>query len=476
MQGPDDALDVRGDESLAEMLEKVRRSSSLAVRIDLSKHPVLREQPHIRKIFQSAAVEVGKSVTFHTSHKRPLSAQGYARSTPRVAAVRHLISARDQSLPVSAPSAQRHLTPFVLAVCASGLLTSVVLFILPRAWVNVRVTAEPLVTDVTINLDTSATTPRRADGVLPARHVSIQDDIAREFPIETIQERGNRARGLVDLVNTTDQPQGVRAGTRLTNGADVVLRIQRGVIVPPHGRAAVSVIAEQGGVAGNLSPQRLTLPGLPPAAQRVLYAESVTSLSGGTERLVRVLTNADLVRAMNILRADAEAQLHTKLQGDRLLERHELYRLNVELKETSRALGAESETVRIRAHVSAEALTTNTDGLQQFLTDILRTRSGPNKDIAHVVDLQDFRVIAADWNARRAEMSVHVETTVLPDLFDTKLRARLAGQTVGEAQAIMNELPGVRETTVVLSPWWVRRVPSNPRNIHLRRIISSLRQ
>jgi hypothetical protein len=379
--------------------------------------------------------------------------------------------------------------PFILAVLAGALLTSVVLFVLPRAWVTIQVAAEPLATDVTLILDTSATIPRQEDGVLPARHLRVEEIFEREAPIETIQEQGNRAVGAVDLVNTLDTPQGIKAGTRLVNAQGVVVRVQRGAIIPGHGRSLVNVVADQGGTAGNLSPQRLTMPGLSVAAQRILFGEVVTPLSGGSTHPVRVLGPEDLDRATQILRADADTRLRTQLRaeqfshdsranaGQQLLDRDELLRVSVEVLETTPSLGAEGTTVHLRARVSAEALTTKLDDLRQFLADIVRTRAGPGKDIQDAPNLNDLHVVSVDWGRRTAELSLHVETTALPSpLLGADLGARLAGRTPEGAEHLLKGLPGVREITVVLSPVWVRRVPTNPRNIHIRRVLIPARR
>lgn len=474
-------MHARGEESLAEILQRVCRNPALNVLINASHHRALREQPHIRKLLQSAAAEAGKSVTFLMSDGAP--------RTPRAGQTGALLRARRPRYSRShsprwmlAQTSRTLHSPFLLAVGAGALLASVVLFVLPRAWITVHVSAEPLVTDVAFFLDTSATIPMAEGGVLPARHLNVEESVEREFPIETFQERGNRAAGSVNLVNATDTVQGIKAGTRLISRTGVVVRIQRGVIVPKQGRVSVPVRADQGGVSGNLSPQRLTIPGLAPSAQSVLFAENATALSGGSTQRVRVLTEEDLFRATQALRADAEARLRAKLQVQQparerplgsgaLLERSELLRTNVEVLETSPALGAEGEVVRVRARVSAEALTTTLDTLKQFLKDFLRTRAGPQKDITLDGDLHDLRVVSVNWSTRRVELSLHVETTVLPDLLQTELRARLAGQTPESAEELLKGLSGVREATVILSPVWVRRIPGNPRNIHLRRVL-----
>lgn len=440
----------------------------------------------MRKILRSAAAEIGKSVTFHAAGRSPdtparAASAGTATTVQRASG----LPARHSHKRPSTRARELH-SPFILAMLAGALFTSVVLFVLPRALITVHVATEPLATDVTLTLDTSVTEARPEDGALPARHVRVEEVVERDFPIATMQERGNRAAGFVDVVNATDTTQGIKAGTRLISTTGVVVRVQRGTIIPRQSRLPARVVADQGGTAGNLSPQRLTMPGLSTSAQHVLYGDVLTALSGGSEQLVRVLADEDIEHAKQELRTDSEARLRTRVQAElpsktdakntqTLLERSDLLRIHVEVLETTPSLGGIGEAVHVRARVSAESLTTTLEGLQQLIEAIVRTRVGPGKDIADIGNLQDLRVVSVDWGTRRATVSLHVETIVLPDLLGTDLPARLAGRTPESAEELLKGLPGVRLTTVVLSPVWARRVPGNPRNIHIRRVLTPAR-
>lgn len=475
------ALTLRGDEDLAEILEQIRAYGYPAVLVDCTPHRLLAERPQVRRLLAAAASDFGKTVAFHLPETRGRApAPGHEPRSPAV--VRRRTRSGD-SLPRSPtvdPDSRGMKYPFVLAVLAGALLTSVVLFVLPRARVTITATAEPLVADLRIILDTSATEPRVGDGVHPARHLLVEDTVEGEFPVETIVEKGERATGMVELINQTRSPQGIKGGSRLVSASGVVVRTERGVIIPGSGRAPVTVRADAGGTNGNLEPQRLTFPALTEQAQRLLSAEAVTALRGGTDRPVRALAQADVDRAAAALRARAETALGEQLRAEHApspaggpprppLERPELSRVTVADTESSVPIGTEGTSFRLRARVRAEALAAERDALSGFVRDLLRARAGEGKEVESAGNLDDLRVLTVQWGERRAELSLRVETTVGPALPDPDLKVRLAGRTAENAEAFLRTLPGIRKASVALSPVWIRRVPSNPRNIHLER-------
>lgn len=506
---------LRAPDDLPEVLEHIRRHREPLVVVDCADHTLLRTDRQLRRLVQAAAADFGKEVVFHTHEEegdawrstrraaqdaRPSDLRGSHRrtlgapvSSPRTGIPRRLW--RSRGVPRrSAWSPPRYLPFFVLL--SGALLTIVVLFVLPRARITLRAAEEPLVTDLTVHL-VAAGSKRSLEGrELEARSVIVEETAEGEFPVETIVEKGNRAEGTIELVNRTAEAQPIRASTRLESASGIVVRTERGVMLPPLGRVPVPVRAAFGGSAGNLEPQRLQMPGLDPASRHLIFGEIVRPLSGGTDRRVRELAQADVDRAAEMLRARAEETLQRRLHEEigatsgrrdvrsegqpaslreallagqpRRIERPELSRIRVDVRGTSSPIGTEAERFTLQSRIHAEALTVEEEALQEFFMELLGREAGEGKVVAlEAINLAELRVLDVRWEDKRAELSLHVETVVREAIDLEGLKVRLAGRTAEDAEVFLRNIPGIRAADVGLSPVWVRHVPSNPQNVRI---------
>lgn len=478
---------VLREESIPEVLARIRAHQAPRVVLDCADHRLLHDQGHVRRLLAVAAADLGKTLSFvenslgtdadrdNTVSRRAAVVRDHQRKlldrpgAKRLSQDRTSQSSSWKSLPDSVRPV-RLLTAFAFA--AGALLAGVVLFILPRSRVTLATITEPLSADLTVELAVYGDATDEVNLAHPGRHVAVEETVQGEFPAETVVERGERAQGTVVLVNRTSAPQGIKTGTRLQDQNGVVVRTQKDAIIPPQGRAPVAVRAEAGGTAGNLSPQHLSMPALPKESRQLLFADVVESLRGGTDRPVRVVSSEDIRRASESLKALVEGRLKEKLRTEfgaesAWFERSELLRTVVTDESPSVPLKTETDKFQLRVTVRAEALTASGEALRSALDSLLRSRAGEGKDIVRGANLDDLRVLDVRWDDLRATLSLHAETTVVPALKVEELKEQLSGRSVADAEAFLQALPGVRRASVSLSPVWVKHVPENNRNVHV---------
>lgn len=492
-QGTVPVLIIPASDDLPDILEKIRRTVTSHILLDCRQHPVLCADPFVRRLLHATAAEFGKDVAFQladpvgrvaSSARREARARPAAQGSRRKRLLPRMLPERSRlpwrGLTLVAPHGRVALIAF--AVVAGMLLTGVVMFVAPRARARVVLATEPFSADLTLWLDTSVREPQLATSTHPVRLLRSEEAFEGVFPVETFVEKGARAEGVVDIVNDTAAPQGIKTRTRLQSASGIVVRTQRDVIVPAGSRASIAVQAEEGGSKANLESQRLVMPALSAASQRVLYGELVRPLRGGTDRTVGQLAAADVERGIATLRENAQGKLLELVQSDappqagsasgskqkqETFSRPELSRVTVGTAESDPPVGTEADSMRLRTTIRAEALAVDVASLRTFLADVLRQRVGGEKELARESSLEDLRVVDVRWDHGRVELSLHVETPLIPRLDRDELRARLQGRTAEDAAAFLRALPGVRSVDVRLSPPWVKRVPSLRRNIHL---------
>lgn len=468
---PSSTLVPAAGETLLRLLERIQRLPSRRIIVDAGAHSELRDSGLTRRLLSVAASDLGKELVF-------LLPKSAARTNPPKESVSSLVftpRARRSVPPTSGPKQPSRLPSsprVVLPLFAGGagvLLAIVVLFVLPRAAISVKVATEPLTADVALTLDAREVEARPESGVVAARITRAEREISGSFPVETTLERGERASGTVTLVNETLSAQGIKVETRLRSPSGIILRTQRDALLPPLGRVPTPVRAEVGGAQGNLQTQRLEMPGLPTKSRQVLYGVVEESLRGGSDRLVRVVGEADITRASRELvdRFSETLKAETRAIAENF-ERPELFRVLVENGTAEPRKGTEADLFTLRARFRGERFVITAESLRLALRAALRLRAGEGREVVHNVSLDRLRILDVQWENKRASLLYRVETRTVPDLRAEDLALRLRGRTAAEAASFLRALPGVRSATVSLSPVWVRTVPSRLRNIHVR--------
>ena len=103
-------------------------------------------------------------------------------------------------------------------------------------------------------------------------------------------EKEAKAKGEVILINDFyDRNQILVEETRLLSSENILFRLVQRVEIPARGKIKVRVAADEIGEQGNIGPSRFTLPGLLPASQEKVYAESSEAITGGKIKIKIVL-------------------------------------------------------------------------------------------------------------------------------------------------------------------------------------------
>lgn len=275
------------------------------------------------------------------------------------------------------------------------------------------------------------------------------------------QEVPAKAHGIVTIQNDSATEQQLIATTRLLSPDGVLFRIVNGVVVPAKGKVSVEARADKEGAEGEIEATTFAIPGLLTARQKEVYAKSAEKMVGGTE-IKRQVTENDLVVAGDELQVEISDALKAKWQNG-LPESLSgfVFSLDVAEKKSDTTPGAEVGSFTVTYIAKAKGMfydKTKMDAVSnvQLLAHV------PDGQILKSTDIAGPTITITEWNASAGSVKVSVAVSGIASLeASSKLldKDKLVGLSATEAEAYLKSLPVIKNATVELFPFFVRRIP-----------------
>jgi type IV pilus assembly protein PilM len=146
------------------------------------------------------------------------------------------------------------------------------------------------------------------DGKIQATVIEVETAATKQVAHAAAAVEG-LAAGTVRIVNNSQGGQTLIATTRLLSESGVLFRLKDRVFVPAGGSVTAAVAADKPGAGGDIPPSRFTVPGLPPAQQQLVYAESDAAMTGGVTYAGTPLTAAELDAARTAMADEVKGEL-----------------------------------------------------------------------------------------------------------------------------------------------------------------------
>ncbi len=271
------------------------------------------------------------------------------------------------------------------------------------------------------------------------------------------------ATGEVTLHNTTASPQPLVKTTRLLSSGGILMRLKDAVTVPAGGTITARVYADAAGASGNIAPTSFTIPGLPAAKQKQVYAESTKPMEGG-EREAGVLSSDDITNAESNYKqkvVEAYTQLHPTPSSDGVLQT--IVAVSETRTNVDHGIGDEVTTFTVSGTSTVLSITFKNDDVNDLL----------NKALEERVDVSAEKLLSADkkptitfknYNARTgiAELEIYEPVLVTLDANSTKLSPHnFVGKSKEEIERAVMSIDHVSGAQVKFSPSWMSTAPSS---------------
>jgi hypothetical protein len=402
---------------------------------------------------------------------------------------------------------------FILAL-SLGLFMLITYIALPGATVYIKPKFDNIEHTVNITL-----ADKRKNQTLLSRnepHVIASEEIetvtkqTKVFNTTSKLFDGVNARGFITVYNKSEDEWPLKKETRFQTEDGLVFRIKEGIFVPPAAtdeegnevlgeyRAAVEadpfdIYDHPIGDRGNIGPTTFIIPGLSKFNQELLWGESDSFMEGGETRFQRVVQEEDIDSAKKQVEDNltlmAKEDLNTHIE-----EINRLNHTNLALLDNDRYLKTELQELRISddlegsvrekfevfAQIQAKGIAYDFDQLFAILKKELKTRAHPDmhvRDDSIRPESISFEAVSEDEVLGQIKITATIkgiqefviDSSLQAGLrFSNKVKERIVGLTVGEAESYIGNLPEVDEVEIKLWPIWLSRIPRIADNIEVK--------
>jgi hypothetical protein len=357
--------------------------------------------------------------------------------------------------------------------------------VLPKASVIIKTDSTAINTNIPMTLKTAAETALDpATGVIPATLQQTQKTQTQDVPATGQQNNGVKATGNVtlSLTDCSKDQVTVPAGSGVTSGGKTFITQQSATMnsVKVGGvcknsthlsdsTATVGVVAQTGGAQYNIAPSTFTVSGCSGGCSGVTGASSA-AMSGGTDDIIKIVTQADIDGAKQKISAQDATPIHQDLTNGLIAKG--LYAIDETFKTgdpavtTSVNAGDKADNVTVTQVTTYTMLGVKQADIQSLAANAAKKSINPAKQSILSYGLDNAKFALQSLDADNGA-TVTVETTVVagPQLNVATIKKQVAGKKAGNASEIIKANPGVKDVKVTYSPFWVGSIPTNTAKI-----------
>lgn len=292
-----------------------------------------------------------------------------------------------------------------------------------------------------------------------------------DFNATGTKDIGDKATGSVSFSTNSISMLGttIPAGTNLISSSGLVFLTTQNVTfnLSNYNDARTGITAsasgtKYNGVSGSLS-------GAPPS----VVASLLSATAGGTEKIVKVVSQADIDKAQQQLtennQSDVKKKLKAKFQADAILIESSF--LAGEAKVTSLpSLGLESTDgkAKLTIETTYSMVGVAKDELRSYLEAVFQKQLNNKSDEriydsgADSVKLDDYKV------GDKVDTASMIATAKRgPKINENDIKLQVKGKRSGEIVGDLKAIDGVNSVQVKLSPFWVQGAPDDIKKIFI---------
>lgn len=337
---------------------------------------------------------------------------------------------------------------------------------LPKADITVTPNTQPFSVDIPVTLSARALSVDAGGNVLPAKVIEVSKDGSATLDTTGTKDAGEKASGEITVVNTLPRNQSMVTRTRFAAPDGRIFRAQSAISVPAGGQSKVTVLADDGGEAGNLpAGTKLIIPGL--GGTDAVYGQVDTALTGGTSTPSPEVSAGDVEKGKQALAVAVAKDAVPEAKGKLAVG----YALSDQASATTilnstpdPKPGTSAKTFTTAGKVRVRYFTYQDGELQKVIKEDLKAKIPPGSDLVEERISQMF--VPTSESADTLVGVMRISTFAVPQISRDGVKAAVVGKSAAEAKTALTAM-GVRDVKVTLSPFWVNSVPGKLERIEI---------
>lgn len=296
-----------------------------------------------------------------------------------------------------------------------------------------------------------------------------------EFDATGTKDVGEKASGQVKLSVLSASPTNVPAGTLLTSTGGLVFTTASAATIPASvpcfpsfcaQSVTVNVTASASGtkyndVSGSLS-------GAPSGAS----AELTAPTAGGTEKIVKIVLQADVEKAKAQLVSkstdDVKKKLSSKFDSNTVII-NDSFQATPTSPVSTPGIGQESTDgkAKLVSEVSYSMSGIAKGDLSSFLKSALEKQIDRDQQRIYSDGASDAKLTGFTQNNGNTSVTITTVGQVGPKIEDDKIKEQVKGKPYGEIQTELKAIEGISDADTKFWPFWVSTVPEDTKKIKI---------
>lgn len=367
----------------------------------------------------------------------------------------------------------------LIFLSSAVLVLAIVLFsFLGNAQVIIKPQKQKLDFELPVTVSTNTADIETGSNKIPGQFLSFKAEASKDFPVTGEEEVVRKARGEITVFNNfNSDPQNLVATTRFASSKGLIFRITRPITIPGAklvngklnpGSVTVEVIADKPGQEYNINADRFTIPGFAGTPKFTsFYGESSQPMARGMIGRAKIVTEKDFNQAKEAVTKEALDKslenLKNKTGNLQILEpiNNDL----VSLKSTAE-IDDSTEGFAMTAVAETKTIGFSKDDLFQIIEGFINKNGNLMllKDEASV----DYKNVKYDFEKNILTFTVLVKGEAAARVNEDKLVEGLLGLKQNQIKDYLLGFKEIESARVVLSPFWVKTVPKNKQDIHVK--------
>src|SRR3989338_602979 len=312
---------------------------------------------------------------------------------------------------------------------------------------------------------------------IPGQYFTVEKTISKEFAATGEKDVAQKARGTLTVYNELGQVQPLVATTRFSSADGHVFRTLKSITVPASkgstpGKIDVEVIADKSGSEYNVPAGKFTVTAFQEKGDTLraskVYGQSNQAMYGGTNGKAKVVAEIDISKANDeikkLLKEAIDKDLGSETAGLRVVNSSDIgiiksestAKIDEPVDKFTVSITGSIKTVAFRdsdLHLIIAAYVDKNNGLTVVPEKLEISYSSPNISSQGTGNIMDFNVT--------------VKGPGYVKINKDKIVSDLAGKSEAQIKTYLGTASGVDSARVLLSPFWVSKIPKNKDKISL---------